>query len=480
MLYFIGGVPIELTLLAAGIRGGVLPPGPPLLDPAGNNSVELTPEERADLRAFQSTGWQFLASPDLDWAAVRDLNPGLHLFAGVLARQEGGGLVVVRDRLVISLAGHDNQNAVLVRYLQVWPLGAGRFEVQVPLPNQGLQLRIDDELAILAGKGVPAELSLLYHLGSPGEINCDVDTAPQWQWDAIYLEKAWVAAGGHQGAGIRPAIIDLGFYLPDEVLWKTAWTARLSEDGIYLGPDVPADEHGTFCAALIGGLSDGYNVNGVVPESELILVAIPKEGVISQVGLKRAIELCFTGRDENGVERGAGADVISCSLSAPSPIWPLTGPLLDAIGMALRKGRGNLGTPIVWATRNIDALMQEKTVQAYPRLLTVSASNEDGDRVESEYGPGLDLIAPGIAVGGMSWNGDADFGYALGYGSSYATACAAGVAALIVAVRPDLGWERVVDLVQDNADRTNGWTPSVGWGRLNALASVKAALIAKP
>jgi subtilisin family serine protease len=438
--------------------------------------VRLTSRERTDLEAFQSTGWGFLAliDPDIDWAAVRALNPGSHLFAGLLARQQLGGLVVLRDRLVISLAGHADPAGILKRYVRSWEVGAGRFEVQVPLPNRHLQQSIDHELEDLNhAESVPAYPSLLYRVASRGRLD-DIDTAPQWQWDQIHLTKAWALANDY-GAGMRAAVIDLGFYLPADPLWTTAWQAQLNPNGEYVGADLARDAHGTFCAGLIGALKNAKDVNGAAPECKLILVAIPETGVISDLGLVRAINLCVTGRDEKGIQRGPGADVISCSISSPNALWPRTSDLECAIDRALNDGRGGHGTPIVWATNNVGGELNARTVQAYDPLLTVSGSNGDDELEMGQYGHGLDLVAPGIGVGGMWWNGESTFGYKKESGASAATPCVAGVAVLIAAIRPDLRGQRIVELIQKSAKRYNGWKPDVGWGRLDAEAAVRAA-----
>lgn len=476
MTYHIGGVPIELTVLAGGIREGVVPTGSEL-DSAWIESVGLTPRERTDLKAFQSTGWRFLAliDPEIDWTGLRALNPGRHLFAGLLARQQHGGLVVLRDRLVISLAGHADPAGILGRYVRIWELGAGRFEVQVPLPNRGLRQSIDRELEDLNHtEGVPAHPSLLYRVAPPGGLD-DVDCAPQWQWDQIRLTKAWDLAN-HYGASMRAAVIDLGFYMPAESLWKTAWKARLNENGEYVSEDVPPHPHGTFCAGLIGALKDAKDVNGAAPESELILVSIPEKGVISDLGLMRAIDLCVTGRDEKQILRGPGADVISCSLSSPDPLWPRTTDLEGAIDRALCDGRNGYGTPITWATNNLGGELDARTVQAYEPLLTVSGSDKGDELYIGQHGLGLDLVAPGIGVGGMWWwSASNTFRYTTQSGSSAATPCVAGVAVLIAAIRRDLRGKRIVELIQESAKRHNGWEPDVGWGRLDAEKAVRAA-----
>lgn len=489
MIYAIGGVPVELKVIASGFRSEVEPLAAKskLAATLASAALDLSANDRVDLAAFESAGWRFDTGAEPALATLEAVQHAQPVKPGLLASQEGGGLLVLRNRLLVFLTGHPDPAEVLERYppSRQWPLGANSFEVEVPPPISDLEARLNQELSELENLGVKAELSPLYHLGPPIPIELQKGSAPQWQWDSIRLEQAWEAEktknGGaaKQGAGTRTAVIDLGFFQPPKLLWKTSWKAQLDEDGFYLGEEVERDEHGTFCAGLIGGRAEDFDVSGVAPAGEIILVAIPESGVISQVGLKRAIELCFTGRDEKGKKHGPGADVISCSLSASAQTWPLIKPLRRAIRRAFREGRSKLGTPIAWATRNVDARMHRRTVQAYRDLLTVSACDQDGKRSSSEYGKGLDLLAPGKAVGGMYWEGKDDFGYTLGYGASYATACTAGVLALIVALRPDLGWRRVTKLIENSAARSNArWDPDVGWGTLDAAAAVTAALAA--
>jgi subtilisin family serine protease len=476
MIVHVGDEPVDLTVLAAGVRGGGTPPGPPL-DAPWIHVAELSLAEQRDLEAFQATGWRFAAVLDLDWAEIRSRGVGPDLSLGLLARQAGGGLVVLRDRLVVAI-DHDRDPAtVLAKFVRSWPVGEDgtTFEVEmVPRPGSlrdGIQL----ELARLGDLGgVAAEPSLLHRLEPPGTM--DIDDSDAWQWASLRLADAWIKAG-RRGAGVRAAIIDRGFFMPNDPLWATAWVAQLDEDGFWIGGAVSPDIHGAFCAGLLGELADGRFGSGVLPDSKLILVAIPDTGVVTQVGLARAIALCTTGRDAKGHLRGCGADVISCSLSSPNRIWPLSRPLRFAIDDAWRHGRQGLGTLVAWTTRNVEGALSRSTVQAYAPLLVVSSCDRYGQRKNSEYGGGLDVIAPGIGVEGVVWTGGDRFVMGTGYGSSLATPLVAGVAALVQSVRPDLGWQAVTDILRAScvpADVRDGW------GRLDALAAVCLALGCKP
>src|SRR5688500_9107200 len=183
--------------------------------------VDLSKDERLDLAAFLRLGWRFVArtEPELDWVAVRAANPGRHLFAGLLARRHPGGLVVLRDRVLLPLAGHAKAALLREKLVPNWECGDDWIEMQVALPDRGLQRAIDHELEELKGTyGIFAQPSLLYRVAHNLGKYDPLDPFDPWQWKQIRVEKAWALAGS-LGAGTLSAIIDMGFYFPKELLW---------------------------------------------------------------------------------------------------------------------------------------------------------------------------------------------------------------------------------------------------------------------
>lgn len=494
--YPVGETFLNLEVIASGLREGALPPSP--VDGLwAARSRDLESQEMSDLKAFGAAGWRFLPDRDLAWGPLKALNRDAPVEAGLLARHPSGGLVILRDRIVLKLASGATLGARSARYSRIRALefGDNLFEVQLRLPDGDLEGAIRRELDDLLS-GSPenadvlyAEPSLLYHLERPvqpfpdgrpplfslasllpGPFSVD---GLQWHWNKIRLEKAW-EIGKTFGDGTRVGIIDKGFHSRiDQIHPNVAWSAYVNQDGELIPAEpIPGHEHGTVCAGLVGAIRDGLGTNGAAPECELILVAVPPHGVASQVAVARAIHLCVEGLDGQ-----AGADVISCSLGRSEMSWELSKHLREAIDSAHGKGRDELGIPIVWAVFNDDQEIQPGSLEAYDPLICVAQSNRQDERVNSAYGPGLDLIAPGQGVAVIVRNGT---GWTVERrsGSSLAAPCAAGVAALVLSVHDTLRYDQVAEILTRSCDRNgfNDWRPETGWGRLNARKAVKLAL----
>lgn len=111
---------------------------------------------------------------------------------------------------------------------------------------------------------------------------------------------------------------------------------------------------------------------------------------------------------------------------------------------------------------------------AYEQVIAVGASDTTGDRASlSNWGPNLDLIAPGVNIYSTMPGGS----YSTKSGTSMATPHVAGAAALIWSFKPDLTAAEVETMLLDSATdlQYEGWDNFTGHGRLNvqkALASL--------
>lgn len=112
----------------------------------------------------------------------------------------------------------------------------------------------------------------------------------------------------------------------------------------------------------------------------------------------------------------------------------------------------------------------------------------------SNYGTGLDVIAPGVKIYTTDISGTS--GYASGdytsdfNGTSSACPNTAGVMALILSVNPNLNSQQARDILETTSDKVGGyiyqsnisgqpngtWCSDAGYGRVNACAAVAKAL----
>jgi thermitase len=196
-----------------------------------------------------------------------------------------------------------------------------------------------------------------------------------------------------------------------------------------------------------------------------------------------------------------GAKVANLSLS--------TTPTLAAIsavenawhaGMLICAAAGNWGDDTSSPLVNFPA--------RYPRVIAVGASDLDDQRKRpassdgqwwwgSQFGPTLDVVAPGVNIyttderGSAGYDPSSDYLQSFG-GTSGATPHVAGLAALLFSIAPSLTNQDVRDLIEVTCDKVsptlypytatagheNGlWQEQVGYGRIHAAEAARIALV---
>jgi hypothetical protein len=181
-----------------------------------------------------------------------------------------------------------------------------------------------------------------------------------------------------------------------------------------------------------------------------------------------------------------GADVLSNSWGGGLPSTVIT----NAIRDTTINGRGGLGVLSVFAAGNQNGAVSYPA--NLPETLAVGALSPCAERKAptscdgefwwgSNFGPTLDLVAPGVnmytidldnAAGYDPWDYYHDFG-----GTSAAAPLAAGTAALMLTVDPTLTPPELVDLLRSSADDIGapGFDNQTGFGRLNAYEAMLAS-----
>lgn len=111
--------------------------------------------------------------------------------------------------------------------------------------------------------------------------------------------------------------------------------------------------------------------------------------------------------------------------------------------------------------------------------ITVGATDARDRRASfSNYGPQIDLVAPGTNITTVRYLG----GLAVWYGTSFSAPQVTGVAGLLASLDPNITQDQVQTLLcaaaEDrvgNASDTAGFDKYYGWGRLNALYTLQLA-----
>jgi subtilisin family serine protease len=245
------------------------------------------------------------------------------------------------------------------------------------------------------------------------------------------------------------------------------------------------DIHGTPCAGVIAAAGSNNGSVGAAPRCRVLAVKV-----------FHADDLAPSNRVADGIRFAAGiADILSCSWSGGSnPDIQLA--LADA-GQIGRQGKGSailcaagnsFGSPVAFPARDANAI-------------AVGASTDRATLADySNVGPQIAFVAPSsggtrgifttdVSVANRGFNvGREDGGGADGLhtnsfgGTSSATPLAAGVAALVLSVNPNLTRTDLRDVLTSTADKigsgydASGHSDRFGFGRINAGNAVQAAV----
>ena len=453
------------------------------------------------LDAFRRAGWVFV-EPTAETALAMESNEPVQSAedAGRLVRRADGRFGIVTRRLNVQLApdisGEDAERILEERGLQLLTrltFAPNLYEVDTHAHPDALaasvELNSDPRFTL-------AEPSFVEHV--PERLTpTDPRFADQWQWANtgqsggtagadVHAEEAWDST---RGAGIRVAVIDNGFNAGHEDLqagvepvsgfFRTNPNATVT---LVQGTNgMPNSNHGTFCAGMVGARQGNARGGcGAAPESGLTLIACLSDQVGTQTTLARAVAYAADpSREVAGADPADGADILVSSLGPNGAAWDLTVTLALALEFAAANGRGGRGLAIFWAASNganVDVMLDE--VVSHADVIAVVRSNRMDREDNAARGPEVELIAPGVDVVSTTGNG----GYGSSTGTSFAAPCAAGCAALALAINPDLTRDELRAIMRDSADRiggvvydANGHNDDYGFGRVNAHAAVLLA-----
>jgi subtilisin family serine protease len=197
------------------------------------------------------------------------------------------------------------------------------------------------------------------------------------------------------------------------------------------------DAHGTACAGIAAATTgNGTGVSGVAPNCRLMGIRIAYSSGPNWVTTDAQIA------DGINTAVARGADVLSNSWGGGSPSAAIT----NAIRNARTAGRGGRGCVVCFAAGNNNGAVSYPG--NLPEVITVAACNEWGERKSptsrdgenwwgSNFGPEVDVSAPGVHITTTDISGSRGYNTAGDYvttfnGTSAATPHVAGVAALDV------------------------------------------------
>ncbi len=268
----------------------------------------------------------------------------------------------------------------------------------------------------------------------------------------LQIDKALQLAGKNR---VTVAVIDTGLDMKHPDL-----KAQLLPSYNAANPANPGvkDLHGTHVAGIIGATANnGVGAHGINPNVKILPIDVFNGGmgasdyVIAQ-GILYAIE--------------KGAKVINMSLGGyfNSPI------LEDAVKKAI-----DAGITVVAAAGNESTDMYSIPA-SYEGVISVGATDSKNQLAEfSNYGPSVDLVAPGVDVYSSVYDSTKGASFAELSGTSMASPVVAGVASLILSKYPNLKPYEVEAILERTATDLGekGYDLKYGNGLVNPVAALQ-------
>lgn len=306
----------------------------------------------------------------------------------------------------------------------------------------------------------------------------------------IDLYRAWGESTG--SAGIKVAVLDDGVDLlhPDlngnllpGYCALTPSSLCNSNKGMHTSW---TDRHGTPCAGLIAAKGNNNTGGaGVAYNSKVIPVVMAYKTPSQYAGAGWTSTDLFIANSINWAWKN-GTHILSCSFKSYS-----SNVLNTAIDSAVIRGRGGKGCLIFVSSGNDNSNVGYPATNS--KVIAVGATDCKDDRAGfSNWGTGLDIVAPGVATyatdrrdtSGFSASDYTNFG-----GTSAACPVAAGVGALVLSINPSLTLADARLIIERSCEKVGGynyftntaqpsstWSNYTGYGRVNAYA---ATLMAK-
>ena len=279
----------------------------------------------------------------------------------------------------------------------------------------------------------------------------------QWHHGTINSESAWDLSTGSNT--VKVCVLDTGVDSdhPDLVnnLLLPGYNAYLEVDGNI--EDLYG--HGSGTAGVVGAVgNNSVGVAGVNWNVKIIPVQISQGSITSSAYISDmavGIRWC--------ADNGARVANLSYGGAQYSTISDAAQYLKDRGGL-LFMSAGNDGT-----------FHSTNTFPDYPSFIIVgSTSDADVKSSFSEYGPYIDLVAPGEDIATTYL----DANYVYYTGTSFSSPMAAGVAALVLSANPSLTVDQLEDVMLSSAVDLGdvGEDDYYGKGRIDAFAAVTMAL----
>jgi subtilisin family serine protease len=335
------------------------------------------------------------------------------------------------------------------------------------LAPEGLSAELIDEIQRMPGVTSASAEMKAEVLFTPN----DPDRSLQWGLGVVDAYGAWdITRGNHS---VVVAVLDTGIDWNHPDLAPNIWNDTSGYHGynFIANNRLPMDDnvnsydesgiwepgtytyHGTHVAGVVGAVIDNNIGVAGIAQARLMAVKVMNdsgEGTDSTVasGIRWAVD--------------NGADIVTMSLGVEGMSTVLSNAVnyASSHGIVMVAATGNSGSSIV------------SYPAAYAKVIGVGAvDNSDRPAPFSNYGTGLDVMAPGASIYSTSYGGS----YQYLSGTSTAAPFVAGVAALMLTMNPALTPAEIGQTINSTATdiRTTGFDEFSGWGIVNAFRAVE-------
>lgn len=352
------------------------------------------------------------------------------------SKNESGDYIIVHDR---RLNENELQEKVELQREK------GQVRKELPLINGvACQLEDEDHIAevesIRGVKRVDEDLTLEIKL--PGDTISLEDTIP-WGVETINTLDAW------SDLKVKVGIIDTGIDLDhfDLLPVNSGYNTIESNQQPY-----DSNGHGTHVAGTIAARRNNKGVVGVAPKIELYPVkSFDKDGSAKMSSLIEALQWSI----DNNIQ------VLNMSFGVDKDN--------DTLREAITKTY-EAGITMVAAAGN-DSTTTVNFPARYPEVIAVGAINKDKKLADfSNYGTGLDVVAPGVNIQSTWKNGQ----FNKLNGTSMATPHVTGIAALILGKFNSLNPDRIKRVIKRGATPLQAIDPvKQGAGLVDAAQTIK-------
>ncbi|MBB5840105.1 type VII secretion-associated serine protease mycosin [Kribbella italica] len=274
-----------------------------------------------------------------------------------------------------------------------------------------------------------------------------------WAQEVLMPQRAWPFS---TGSGVTVAVVDSGVDADHPQLRRSGKVLRGRD--FYLVGSLPGNydcvSHGTGVASIIAAdRVPGIGFQGVAPGARILPVRV-SDREVGQTGQAQLIDPQILAR---GIRYAVdqGARVMNLSMAGDQDQAPVRAAVAYAVAkdVVVVAAVGN-------RQGNAPGVLPSYPAQ-YPGVLGVGAIDNGGARMSaSQYGPYVDLMAPGGSV----LTATRQTGHAYSDGTSFAAPFVAGSAALVRAAYPKMTAAQVIQRLKATATPARGGVDSLQYG----------------